>query len=259
MSRAKKVSFTYINEPQTDSFIYGLIDPRDGQLRYIGQTSCGKKRFCKLIGKHALAPRTYKNSWIKGLRNNGLLPEILIIEECSIDKLSELEIFYIEYFRSLGCRLTNTTEGGEGTRGKRSEETKLKQRKNHSLNKPLINLDSLEVYPSIMECSRQLGLSNGALSDHLNRKPYKWSVDGKQFAWLPKDITDIEGWCVEEKHRLLLGLKKFKRVRCINTGIIYSSIKEAGRAFGHSATWVSSIIRKKFITKPEIDFEFYNE
>lgn len=259
MNRAKKVSFTYINEPQTDSFIYGLIDPRNGHLRYIGQTYWGKRRFCCLVSKYALKPKTHKVSWIKSLLDKGLLPQIIILEEAPVAQLSELEIFYIEYFKSLGCKLTNTTAGGEGTRYKHSEERKLKQRATHVMNKPVIDINSYEVFQSVMECSRQLKISNGSLSDHLNRKKNMSSVKKRQFAWLPKDITDIEGWCEEQRKSLNKPNNKMKRVICLNTGVVYPTMKSAAEAYGKSSAWVYAIVNKKLLSEPEIKFEFYHE
>lgn len=70
---------------------------------------------------------------------------MFIIDTCSsLEECNELEIFWIAYFKSIGCRLTNVTIGGGGANGmkqspeaiakrmakcigqKRSEETKKK-------------------------------------------------------------------------------------------------------------------------------------
>jgi hypothetical protein len=62
------------------------------------------------------------------LFNNGVLPEIVVIEYASENEDPfELERGWVSYFREIGCRLTNETDGGEGRTGyKASDETKQK-------------------------------------------------------------------------------------------------------------------------------------
>ncbi len=96
--------------------IYGLIDPRTKELRYIGMSSNGLKR-----PKAHLYPSIYNKSntyvycWIKNLKKENLQPEIMVIDECSnYTDLQDLEVFYINYFKAIGCNLTNLREGGLG-------------------------------------------------------------------------------------------------------------------------------------------------
>lgn len=100
--------------------IYGLIDPRNNQLRYIGQSSTGLDRPKRHNSSYYLRPhkglRTHKQRWILQLLSLNLKPEIIILEQLDKkEQLNESEIFYIAYFKSLGCRLTNTTLGGQNS------------------------------------------------------------------------------------------------------------------------------------------------
>jgi len=121
---------------QSQFIIYGLVDPRNGELRYVGQSSRGfdrpmnhwNRKRCREANDHC-------HCWIKNVLSDSLIPEIEVLQECTFeDELSEAEIFWIAYFKAIGCRLTNATLGGEGTRGfvspmkgkKHSEETKKK-------------------------------------------------------------------------------------------------------------------------------------
>jgi hypothetical protein len=102
--------------------VYGLIDPRDGQLRYIGKSCSGLRRPVSHGWPSALKTdsKTWKGRWIADLQRAGLQYEILVLEEhLAAEPLAEAEQFWIAYFRSLGCRLTNLTVGGEGTPGRR--------------------------------------------------------------------------------------------------------------------------------------------
>ncbi len=106
--------------------VYGLVDPRDGQLRYVGKSCSGKRR----ARQHANPTRvikdfTHKGNWVKGLVAVGLRPEIEVLESVvDSQELDEAERFWIAYYRALGCRLTNLTDGGDGTPGhKKTVET----------------------------------------------------------------------------------------------------------------------------------------
>jgi hypothetical protein len=105
--------------------IYGLHDPRDGKLRYVGQTSvCPTSRLRKHIST-AKRSQTHCAYWIRQLLSNDLRPDMKIIEQVKMERRAERERYWIAYYRSLGCDLTNLTDGGEGMNGfKHTEETK---------------------------------------------------------------------------------------------------------------------------------------
>jgi len=56
----------------------------------------------------------------------GIRPEIFTIE--TVDDWREGERFWIAYYRSIGCRLVNTTFGGDGLSGANSKSFKRGQR-----------------------------------------------------------------------------------------------------------------------------------
>ena len=105
--------------------IYGLIDPRDSQLKYIGKSVSGINRPRQHTKPSNLNRDTPKINWIKELLSLNIKPEIIIIEECcSNEELNEYEDFWIEYFKYIGADLTNSCWGGKGTPGyKHKKET----------------------------------------------------------------------------------------------------------------------------------------
>jgi hypothetical protein len=119
-------------------FIYGLCHPATGELRYVGFTKRLKHRYrCHRFGSKK--PRTHRDRWIRALRATGLEPEMLIIEGVSgraaaVDAEREM----IAYFKMLGCRLTNATDGGEGALGHRwsDEERQRMSRERGGSNHP---------------------------------------------------------------------------------------------------------------------------
>jgi predicted GIY-YIG superfamily endonuclease len=119
-----------------EHIIYGLVDPRTNELRYIGYTSTLQKRYRNHMQKKCLEAKSYKNHWIKSLLKENIKPEMIIIEKYeTASELPQAEIDAIAYYRYIGCDLTNGNEGGDGgqrgripwNKGKKhSEETKAK-------------------------------------------------------------------------------------------------------------------------------------
>ena len=95
--------------------VYVLSDPRTNQIRYVGKTTKGKKR---LRGHLKERGRSKRSSWIKSLRLQAYKPQFDVIESFDNESLlSEAEMFWISYFKMIGCNLTNMTDGGEGSTG----------------------------------------------------------------------------------------------------------------------------------------------
>lgn len=113
--------------------IYTLQDPISKEIRYVGKTVEGKKRFYRDI-----KPSVYKTgtshlyTWIRKLRHSELFPIWNIVQTFELitnDELSKAEMYWISYFKSLGCDLCNHTAGGDGMFGYvMSEATKSKLR-----------------------------------------------------------------------------------------------------------------------------------
>lgn len=99
--------------------IYGLVDPRNQALRYVGKTSTAlKKRLNKHI-TNSKYERGHRANWVRSLIKAGLRPEAFVIEVVDDDG-GESERHHIAMFKSLGCDLTNGTSGGDG--GSRTTE-----------------------------------------------------------------------------------------------------------------------------------------
>ncbi len=108
-------------------YIYGLYDPRDYQLRYIGKTEKLRKRLWHHLKDAKAGQKTYKANWMRQLLSEGLEPTIGILMETTEDNWPEDERTCIAEAVANGANLTNLTEGGEGIIGYgHSEETKRK-------------------------------------------------------------------------------------------------------------------------------------
>lgn len=103
--------------------IYGLADPRTGEIRYIGKSACGTRRTIIHRTPSSLAEPTRKNRWIRSLHKVGLTYEVTILARPAPAALDAEEKAWIARGRALGWRLTNATDGGDGqSRGYRTPD-----------------------------------------------------------------------------------------------------------------------------------------
>ena len=114
------------------TFIYGLWDPRDGRLRYIGKSNKPKER----LTNHLRAARkkgatTHLRCWLIGLMDEGEKPLLEVLEEVSRDSWQEVERDWIRQCKEHGIDLVNLCSGGLGGAHKgheTSESTRQKMR-----------------------------------------------------------------------------------------------------------------------------------
>ncbi len=96
-------------------YIYTLIDPRNGELRYIGKSDRPLQRLRDHINERS---NTHRSHWIQQLAALGLEPEIEIIDATPAGTDWQMvEIAYIAAARGDGIRLVNGTNGGDGVTG----------------------------------------------------------------------------------------------------------------------------------------------
>lgn len=105
--------------------IYTLTDPRDGLIKYVGYTTKTlEKRLTGHLNPATLKNKSKKNSWIKSLKKQRLIPIIELIDE--VKDYNFWECHYISLYKSWGFPLTNGTPGGDGRHGPLSLETRKK-------------------------------------------------------------------------------------------------------------------------------------
>jgi hypothetical protein len=108
----------------SEFLIYGLVDPQNGEIRYVGQSSVGLRRPNLHLKRYVYDGRSRKlhvYRWIKSLVEKGLTPEVRVLEEVqTYEELNSREIEWIRSLREQGARLTNLTLGAKGRRCLRS-------------------------------------------------------------------------------------------------------------------------------------------
>jgi hypothetical protein len=87
--------------------IYGLYDPRDDSLRYIGQTVLPLET--RLYGHLAEARHPFfpKQIWTRELLEMGMRPIIRVIATVPLSELDRLEKQFMRYYADAGCDLFN--------------------------------------------------------------------------------------------------------------------------------------------------------
>lgn len=106
------------NSTETDIFVYALLEPETEKIRYIGKTVNGLDRVNQHMCPRFLKSNTHKNNWIKKLLRFGKQPLVEILSIAKSDgEVQKLEKFWIKHLRENGEKLTNMTDGGEGTAG----------------------------------------------------------------------------------------------------------------------------------------------
>lgn len=94
------------------TYIYGLVDPRDDSIRYVGKSNNPKKRLYYHIKESKNKNSCHRHHWINSLLP--LRPEIIILEKVSVDKWQQREIFWIDRAKEIYDNLTNNAKGGLG-------------------------------------------------------------------------------------------------------------------------------------------------
>lgn len=218
---------------QSNFIIYGLADPETHHLRYVGKSTSGLHRPQAhsqpwAIKKYA---GTHKGSWIKGLVDRGLVPDIVIIEtlDCP-ETLYDHERFWIKYFREMGCRLTNLTDGGEGTQGHHHTAESKKLQSLAKKGKPLTPARAAAVQKMI---ASNVGRKWGP-------RPAEWSA--KLGYWKGK-VGPNKGKERTEAWRLNNSKSNGGRAFKDQNGVEYQTIHSAARALNIPATKICSVLK----------------
>lgn len=91
--------------------IYGLFNPETDELRYVGKTVRDLKERLNAHIVEAKRKTNYKCRWINSIAP--IKPIIELLDEVQDDEWEFWEQWYIQYFKGIGCKLTNICIGGE--------------------------------------------------------------------------------------------------------------------------------------------------
>lgn len=268
--------------------IYGLIDPNDGHVKYIGKTSNIKKRLSEHINTTLKKNKlTKKEAWIKSLINKNLKPEIFEIDAINNKEWKFWEQHYICLFKSWGFDLKNLTDGGDGwesgnvpwnkgiphTKEFKERLSKLKIGKLNNrfgvkLSKEIINKIQNSRNVKIFEIGEKIskGKKNKKFSnEHKDSLKKSWELSKKNNERTPwnKGITGYtttaKGRTVNDeiKKQISKTLSKFKVIqKDINNNIIKEWYKFELKNEGFSISNITSVCLKKRKTAHGYKWEY---
>lgn len=207
----------YNTSMNSQYLIYGLVDPRDGNLRYIGKSCQGINRAREHYYPSYLdVDRSYCGNWIRELKKVGLTFTWVIIQEFSDSEiLSQAERHWISYFRTMGHRLTNLTLGGEGTLG-------------FSPNLETRNKISLALKGRSKSKSHCSAISKAKRGKKLQAHSEEWN----------KKISDSHRKSIKAKEKH----KRQQRSIVDQFGTVYPSIKEAAQQLKVKPPNISAVL-----------------
>lgn len=170
------------------TLIYVLKDPDTDEIRYVGKTVDKLENRLKGHLYRSKIEENHRAFWIKSLVNNEKEPKIEEIDSCEWNKSQDLEIYYIKYYKELGCKLVNSTDGGEGNLGLiKSKETIAKLKESLRKNSKIVYQYDLEgnfikEWPNSSEAAETLhityaGIRRCALKERKKYKNFIWSYD----------------------------------------------------------------------------------
>lgn len=219
--------------------IYGLFDPRTGELGYIGKSESGFDRPRQHRQPSHQKGKTHRANWLRKMALEGVIAEFDVIESgfVSRQELVEAEKFWISYFRFIGCRLRNGTDGGEGASRRQSCEERLKRSQTLKGRRPSDACMKASILAHRSVPSPTLGRSSPKISE-MNRR--RWAVIDRRktgFTFANKRHT--------LDSRRAMSAAKGKGVFEDEVGNRYFSSGEAAEVLGLNQNSILRVLRGK--------------
>lgn len=146
------------------AYIYGLVDPTNNEIRYIGKTVNPKNRLSGHITESKKLNIThYRAKWIRKLTSIGFRPEIKFLRVCSLDDFEKYETEYIKIYSN--NRLTNSDETGQGNKNRKRE---VLDRQSESMGRKVYQYDLegnfIKEYRSVRTAAKELNTNHANIT-----------------------------------------------------------------------------------------------
>lgn len=212
------------------SCVIYLLTNKINLMKYVGKTT---KKLRQRLYEHR-CNKSNKNTYISHAINfygwENFSVEIL--EECiDAKKLNEREIFWIAKLNCKALNGYNLTAGGEGTIGRKySDETRAKISENVP-KRPVRCIDTNEIFASIEKAAKHFNISGTEVWRVCNEVTIR--ANNLKFEYIDAPLS--------EEARLREAKENRKKVICVETGVIYLSIKDAARQTGIDRKYISRV------------------
>lgn len=239
--------------------IYKLVDPRNNQVMYIGKTI---GRLCNRMSVHihcAKHDNTPRDIWIKELIDQGLKPEIKLIEKVNPEIWEDSEKYWINFYKKINSKLCNKAHGGGGPLGKYYSEDVILTR-SEKQSKPVYQIDFnfniVELHDSCKKAAKKIEITDVCISTSARSLGKK---SAKGYIWIY--LKDYPGWKKSEKRNsFFIDYSSYCKPICQYTKndelvACWSSMKKAGEVLKYRWQGISRCVigdrktYKKFIWK----------
>ena len=251
--------------------IYALIDPRSKEWRYIGKTEQNvRTRFnvhwCDAWRKNKkgeFVKNLHVYRWIRSLE--GIKPEIEKLEQWqNHDELVKAEMEWIAEAKRAGCRLTNHTDGGEGSVGyKHSKEVckKISEKKTGGthIGVPKTAEDKLKISRTKTGLTREQ--QDAIAADYLvDSSISAGNVGGKYgvSATAVYTIINALGFKTRTQSETMKSIKSDKELEVAEKYLSGKSTKELTCEYGVSAKTILNLLNRLKIKQRPRAFETWN-
>lgn len=234
------------------NLIYGLIDPRTEELRYVGQSSKGlerpKQHWSKRVQGGAL--RDHCHNWVRSLLAEKLVPEVVVLESYdAVDPtdgqtkswLDTNERLAIAFYREMGCDLTNQTDGGGGSLGRKMSDgskAKIKAARARQGN-PRLGTGRKPLEKTCLVCGGTFLTKRAAAI----------------YCSMPCYFADP----VAREKRAVGGKHMIRSVVCVDDGELYRSAAAAALAYGTRGMYVTRVCRGEAMTAAGKSFRYASD
>lgn len=247
--------------------IYVLKESNSEVVRYVGITQNYQKRFKQHLAT-SKNKKTRKQKWISSLINNGLTPDIEIIDsQLTSEEAGTKEMQYILLYKAMGAILVNGTRGGEGTvvyeKSEYGKKLISERHKGHTYNRGRTHTeesrknmsDAHKGYVMPEEQKRKISISGTGLkrSDECKRKiglahlGMKHSLIAKQRISETRKARFLSGEIVHQMIGIKMSDEHKEKLRLINsTRIISKEVREKQRKSAFVG-WEKRRLNKKII------------
>lgn len=220
--------------------IYGLIDPVDGKIKYVGATT---KKVSDRSRQHiheavnGRKSKNPKNKWIYGLKQKGLEPVPCLLQRCEEGNWKKAERKFIAMFDTL----LNIEKGGSSlyTKTQRSKESIERSAEAHKT--PVVQLDKFGNF--IREWESITGAANhyNTVMTNITNVIGGVTHTAKGFRWVKK--SEYKPGIKFKKNK---GFTLCKAVHQ-DTGeeLLFESITECGKHFNVTNSWISKSLSMK--------------
>lgn len=236
--------------------IYGLFDPRTGELRYVGKTvSSLKKRLREHLSYQKTKGHTHRENWIKSLLSLNLRPDIQLIQAFNTEAdMDAAEVYWIKFFRDEGCDLVNKTDGGEGSTGYRHSaeiRAKMSALKKGKTTKRKGTSQPIEVKLKVSRTKSGLTYEQQLAIVEL----YKQGVDSRTVAekfgvsqTVPLSLIKIFNIPLNRKNKLTLAQEQ-EVIKIYTDKTNFKTLVEIGQMFNVSETSIRNLLIRNNIPR----------